>query len=233
MEDDMQAQDVMTKDLITVAPDTSVSEIAGLLVQHRISAVPVVTGEDQLVGIISQTDLGHRNETGTEKKRKWWLEIFADADAQARDYVKTHGLKAHDVMTRVVVSVPHDASLAKVADVLDAHRVRQVLVMRDGKMVGIISRADLVRALADTAATPASPRVANGQLQKAIWEQIKAQPWLQSAYLNVAVRDGMVELYGAVDSTDQRRALLVLVNRVAGVQKIEDNLTLMPRVVAA
>ena len=137
----MQAQDVMTKDLITVAPDTSVSEIASLLVQHRLSAVPVVTGEGQLVGIISQTDLGHRSETGTERKRKWWLEIFADPDARARDYVKTHGLKAHDVMTRVVVSVPHDASLANVADVLDAHRVRQVLVMRDGKMAGIISRA--------------------------------------------------------------------------------------------
>ena len=136
-------------------------------------------------------------------------------------------------MTRVVVSVPHDASLAKVADVLDAHRVRQVLVMRDGKMVGIISRADLVRALADTASTATSPRTANGQLQKLIWEQIRAQPWLQSAYLNVAVKDGVVDLYGAVDSTDQRRALLVLVNRVAGVQKVEDNLTLMPRVVAA
>ena len=229
----MQAQDVMTKDIITVGPDSSVSEIAGLLMQHRISAVPVVTGEGQLAGIISQTDLGHRSETGTEKKRKWWLEIFADADARAREYVKSHGLRAHDVMTRLVISVPPDASLAEVADVLDAHRVRQVLVMREGKMIGIISRADLVRALANTATTAASPRTANGQLQKAIWEQIRAQPWLHSAYLNLAVRDGVVELYGAVDSTDQRRALLVLVNRVTGVHKVEDNLTLMPRVAAA
>ena len=229
----MQAQDVMTKNLITVTPDKSVSEIAGLLVQNRINAVPVVTGGGELIGIVSQTDLGHRSETGTEKKRKWWLEIFADANGQARDYVKTHGLRAQDVMTRVVVSVPHDASLAEVADVLDAHRVRQVLIMREGRMVGIISRADLVRELANTGMTAATPRAANGELQKAIWDQIKAQPWLRSAYLNLAVKDSVVELYGAVDSADQRRALLVLVNNVSGVQKVEDNLTIMPRVVAA
>ncbi len=229
----MQAQDIMTKELITVAPDTPISEIAKLLVQHRIGAVPVLAADGRLLGLVSQTDLGHRSETGTGKRRKWWLDMFADPDAQAREYVKTHGLKAEDVMTSVIFSVPYDASLAEVADALDVHRVRQLPVMRDGKLVGIISRADLVRALAEMAVASTAPRSGNGQLQKLIWEQIRQQPWLQSVYLNLSVKEGVVELYGAVQSQDQRRALLLLVNRVPGVRRVEDALTVMPRVIAA
>jgi osmotically-inducible protein OsmY len=100
-------------------------------------------------------------------------------------------------------------------------------------LVGIISRADLVRALAEMAVASTAPRSGNGQLQKLIWEQIRQQPWLQSVYLNLSVKEGVVELYGAVQSQDQRRALLVLVNRVPGVRRVEDALTVMPRVIAA
>ena len=121
----MEAHKVMSPDVITVGPHTTVGEIAAILVRHRISAVPVVSGTQQLLGIVSQTDLAHRSETGTEKRRKWWLEVFADPDTKAREYIKSHGLKAQDVMTRLVVSVSEGASLAEVADVLDAHRIRQ------------------------------------------------------------------------------------------------------------
>jgi CBS domain-containing protein len=233
MEVHMQVHEIMTKELVTATPDTPVTEIAKLLVQHRIGAIPVLAGDGRLVGLVSQTDLAHRSETGTEKRRKWWLEMFADADVRAREYVKSHGLKAADVMTRGINSVSHDASLAEVADVLDTHRVRQVPVMRDGKMIGIISRGDLVRALAELTATAPVQRPANGQLQRLIWEHIRAESWLQSAFLNLAVKDGVVELYGAVDSPDQRRALIVLVSRVPGVQNVEDKLTIMPKVMAA
>ena len=229
----MQAQDVMTSEVITVTPEMSVAEVAALLVQHRIGAVPVVTKSGQLVGIISQTDLGHRSETGTEKRRKWWPDMFTDANARAREYVKSHGLKVSDVMTRGINSVSHDASLAEVADVLDAHRVRQVPVMRNGKMVGMISRADLVRAFTRLSATAPTQRAASGELQKAIWAEIKAHNWLQSSFINLAVKDGVVELFGAVESPDQKRALVVLVSRVEGVQKVEDNLSLLPKIIAA
>jgi CBS domain-containing protein len=229
----MNAQDAMTRDVVTVRPQTTVGEIAGLLVRHRISAVPVVADDGRVVGIVSQTDLGHRSETGTEKRRKWWLDLFADADSKAREYIKSHGLKAHDVMTRVIVSVSKNASLAEVADVLDSHRIRQVPVMDDGKLAGMISRADLVRKLAEIRIAAPAARPDNGALQKAIWEQIKAQPWLESAYVNLAVKDGVVELYGVVDSDDQRRALRILVEGVSGVQKVEDNVGLFPKTVAA
>jgi CBS domain-containing protein len=223
----------MTKDIVTVAPDATVGDIAALLATRRISAVPVVSGERQLIGIVSQTDLAHRSETGTEKRRKWWLEMFAEPDAKAREYVKSHGQKAQDVMTRHVVSVLETASLAEVADVLDTHRIRQVPVMSGGCLAGMISRADLVRVLAEVSITKPAPRPDNGALQKAIWDQIKGQPWLQSAFVNLAVNDGVVELWGAVDSNEQRRALKVLVEGVPGVKKVEDNVTLLPKVVAA
>jgi len=229
----MNAQDAMTRDVITVGPEAIVGEIAALLVRHRISAVPVVSDDNRVIGIVSQTDLGHRSETGTEKRRKWWLDVFADADTKAREYIKSHGLKAQDVMTRFIVSVSKTANLSEVAEVLDTHLIRQVPVMDDGKLVGIISRTDLVRKLAEVRIAAPATRPDNGALQKAIWEQIKAQPWLKSAYINLAVKDGVVELYGAVDSSEQSRALRILVEGVDGVQKVEDNVSLFPKVVAA
>jgi CBS domain-containing protein len=223
----MEAREVMTRDVVTVGPDTTVGEIAAILVRHRISAVPVVS-DAQLLGIVSQTDLAHRSETGTEKRRRWWLELFADPDAKAREYVRSHELRAQDVMTRFVVSVLESASLAEVADVLDAHRIRQVPVMSGGRLVGIISRADLVRKLAEAKVGPPAPRPDNGALQKAIWAQIKAEPWLKSAFVNLAVKDGVVELRGAVDSNEQHRALKVLVEGVPGVRAVDDHVSLFP-----
>jgi CBS domain-containing protein len=229
----MQARDVMTKDVVTVGPETTVSDIAALLVTHRIGAVPVVSADRRLIGIVSQTDLIHRSETGTEKRRKWWLEAFADPDVKAREYAKSHGHKAQDVMTRVVVSVSESATLAEVADALDTHRIRQVPVTSNGRLAGMISRADLVRALAEVSITAPAARPDSGALQKAIWDQIKAQSWLKTSYVNLAVKDGVVDLWGAVESNDQRRALRVLIEGVPGVTKVEDNVTLMPKVVVA
>ena len=227
----MQAQEVMTRDVIAVGPDTTVGEIAAILVRHRISAVPVLAGDRQLIGIVSQTDLAHRSETGTEKRRKWWLEVFDDPDVKAREYVKSHGFRAQDVMTRFVISVPQNASLAEVADALDTHGIRQVPVLAGGKVVGMISRADIVRKLAEARLTTAAARPDNGALQKAIWDRIKAQPWLKSAFVNLAVKDGVVHLWGAVDSDEQRRALRVLVEGVSGVRKVEDHVSLLPKAV--
>jgi CBS domain-containing protein len=228
----MQARDVMIKDVVTVGAETTVSEIAALLVRNHISAVPVVAN-GRLIGIVSQTDLAHRSETGTEKRRKWWLELFSEPDAKAREYVKSHGRKAGDIMSRHVISVAQDATLAEVADVLDRHRIRQVPVMAEGRLMGMIARADLVRALAQVTIGAPAARPDNGALQQAIWDQIKAQDWLTSAFVNLAVKDGVVELWGAVDSDEQRRALKVLVEGVAGVETVKDNVTLMPKVVAA
>ena len=229
----MKALEAMTKDVITVGPSTAVRDIATLLVRHRISAVPVVSEDGRVIGIVSQTDLGHRSETETEKRRKWWLELFADANTKARDYIKSHGIVAQDVMTRFIVSVSKDAHLSEVAEILDTHRIRQVPVMQDGRLVGMISRADLVRKLAEVTITAPAVRPANGPLQKAIWERVRAERWLDAALVNIVVRDGVVELWGAVATDEQRRALRILVEGVNGVQRVEDNVGLLPKVMSA
>jgi CBS domain-containing protein len=226
----MKAYEAMTKNVIAVGANTPVREIAALLVRHRISAVPVVSEGGRVIGIVSQTDLGHRSETDTEKRRKWWLEVFADSDSKARDYIKSHGNVANDVMTRLVVSVSKDAQLSEVAEILDTHRIRQVPVMEDGSFVGMISRADLVRKLAEATITPSASRPENGVLQKAIWHRIKAEGWVHSALVNIVVNDGVVELWGAVASDDQRRALHLLVEGVNGVRRVEDHVGLLPKV---
>jgi CBS domain-containing protein len=228
----MQAREIMTRDVVTVGPNTTVGEIAAILVRNRISAVPVVSGT-QLLGIVSQTDLAHRSETGTEKQRKWWLEVFADPDTKAREYVKSHGMRAGDVMARFVVTVPEDAALAEVADILDSHHIRQVPVTSDGRLVGMISRADLVRKLAEVTVAAPAKRSDSGALQKAVWNEIRSQPWLKTAFINLTVKDGAVELWGAVDSEEQHRALRVLVEGVAGVERVEDHVGLMPKVIGA
>jgi CBS domain-containing protein len=227
----MKAHEAMTKDVITVGPKTTVREIAELLVKHRISAVPVVSSDGRLLGIVSQTDLAHRSETGTEKRRKWWLELFADSNVKARDFIKTHGMVAQDVMTRLVVSVSKDAQLSEVAEILDTHRIRQVPVIEGGKLVGMISRADLVRKLAEATITPSATRPDNGALQQAIWARIKKEPWLSTALVNLAVRDGVVEMWGAVTTDEQRQALRVLVEGVSGVQTVENKVSVLPTVV--
>lgn len=229
----MIAQEAMSKDVVTVGPGTRVSEIAALLVEHRISAVPVVSKDGRIVGIVSQTDLGHRSETETEKKRKWWLDIFSDADALAREYTKSHGLRAEDVMTRHIISVNSSSSLSEVADTLDRHRIRQVPVLDGGRLVGMISRTDLVRKLAEAVVAAPSERPPNGLLQKAIWDRIKAESWLSTSLVNLTVKDGNVELYGAVASDAQRQALRALVESVPGVLRVENNVGLLPRMTAA
>ncbi len=222
----MQAQDIMTRDVATVVPNMTVHDIAALLVEKRIGCVPVVSDNNDVVGIVTESDLLHREEIHTERKRKWWLELFLGAETQARDFVKTHGLRAEHVMSRVVTAVPPDANLADVAEILHTHSIRRVPVTKDGKLVGIISRADIVRALAQAKAPIPISTVDNGTLQKAIQDEIKKQPWIDATYTNLMVRDGVVELMGFVESPDQQSALRVLVEGVPGVKEVVGNIKL-------
>ena len=156
----MRAIDVMTPNVITVDPDTLVQDLAKLLSERNISGAPVVDKTGGIVGIVSEGDLLHRSELGTErhtqKRRAWWLEHFASE--LARDYVKSHGRTVKDIMTRDVATVSEDTELADIATLLETKRIKRVPVLRDGKIVGIVSRANLVRALAAaTTERPAAP----------------------------------------------------------------------------
>ncbi len=221
----MKAQEIMTRKVATARPETSVREIAGLMMEKNISGVPVVNDDGAIVGIVSEGDLLHRAEVGTERKHKWWFQFFADSDAAAREYTKAHGLSARDVMSRYVISVRDDADLRDVADILDSHRIKRVPVLHDGRLVGIISRRDLVRALTQVQASSAPVKLDNAALHKTLRDRFKSQSWLNDAYINVAVNDGVVELWGFVVSADQHLALRTLVEETPGVRRVEDRLT--------
>jgi CBS domain-containing protein len=221
----MKARDIMTRDVITVRPNTSVRDIASLMVEKHISGVPVLTDDDTMVGIISQSDLLHRAEVGTERKHKWWFRTFADSSALARDYAKAHGLTAHDVMCRYVVSVRDDAELGDVADILDKHRIKRVPVMQQGRLVGLITRGDLVRALSQVQATRQAKKIDNASLHRLLHERMRNQSWIDKSYINVSVNDGVVELWGFVDTADQHSALRALIEETEGVSRLEDKVT--------
>ena len=229
----MRAHQIMTTKVHTVRPDTSVGDIARLMTAERISGVPVVGEDGRVIGIVSETDLMHRAETGTERKRKWWIALFLDKDMRARDYVKSHGLEAGDIMSRYVISVADNAKLSEVADILDTNNLKRAPVLKAGKLVGIITRGDLVRALANADANRTTPAGDSATMQKTLLERIVKQTWVNPTYLNVLVGDQSVELWGFIGSEDQRKALLILVREVAGERRVDDHLAVGPRNISA
>ena len=146
----MRAIDIMTSEVITVGEEASVQRVAQLLAERGISAVPVVDGENRVIGMVSEGDLLHRTETGTERRRSWWLDMMSSTNKLAGDYIKSHSGKVKDVMTRDVIGVVDTTPVADIAVLLETNRVKRVPVVRDGKLVGVVSRANLVRALAMT-----------------------------------------------------------------------------------
>ncbi len=226
----MKVQDIMTKDVVSVRPQTPVREIAILLAEKRISGVPVLTDDGAMVGIVTESDLLHRAELGTEKKRKWWLRVLSDSNQLARDFTQSHGQYARDVMARYVVTTRADADLAEVAEVMDSHRIKRLPVISDGKLVGVVTRGDLVKALARADVKRSSRKLDNSAVHSALHKRMQHQPWLNASLLSVSVQDGKVELAGFVESSEQAKALRVLAEETEGVTSVEDRLTVgLPR----
>ncbi len=220
----MKAKDVMTSPVITVGPATPVNEIAALLYERRISALPVVEG-GRMVGIVSEADLLHRHELGTDciaQSGSWWLRLFS-ADRSVEDYIKSHARQARDIMTREVVSVAPDTGIAEVASILERHGVRRVPVLQDGRLLGIVSRANLVQALAGTAqgavrAMPPGDRAIRARLLA----ELQKQSWWRRGTSTVEVSDGQVTYRGTVESADERDAARIAAENIPGVRAVED-----------
>jgi CBS domain-containing protein len=227
----MKASDVMTTGVLTVAHEVAVTDIAKLLLDRRITAVPVVEVDGRIVGIVSEADLVRRPETGTERRRSWWLRLAMGDAVLAEDYVKSHGLTARDVMTRPVVTVPADASLDAAVALMEKHRVKRLPVVDGGRPVGIISRADVLRAVAARMEdhTNAGDRAIRAQ----VLEELRGQSWPTIPDRNVVVSDGVVSFWGDVASEEERRALCVAAGGVPGVRAVEDHMTVRPTIVPA
>ena len=229
----MKASDVMSRNVATVSPETTVKEIAEMLLGRHISAVPVVDGAGVVVGIVSEGDLVRRQETGTEKHPSWWLRLLTSPEDQARDYVKSHGRSASDVMTTDVITVDPGTELDKIASLIERNRIKRVPVCEGGTLVGIVSRADLVRGLAAHPSTLPAPSSDDAALRDAVVAALRDETGVRTEFINVIVTGGIVHLWGGVNSDDEKKAARIAAEGVAGDGKVVDHIGVLSSTVRA
>jgi CBS domain-containing protein len=217
----------MTQNVVTVRADTTVVDTARTMMERRISAVPVVDSDGRLTGIISEGDLMRRVESGTERHPSWWLALFETPEVHALRYVKSHGRLAGEVMTHQVVTVDEDTSLQTIAELLERHRIKRVPVVRDGRMVGIVSRANLLHGLA-TAKIAERLVDDDHAIRSSIMDALNQEISVQDDFINVTVSAGVVHLWGVVQTEAKRVAIRVVAENTLGVQAIDDHIGILP-----
>jgi CBS domain-containing protein len=220
----MNAGDIMTPKVVSVAPDASILEAMQLMLANRISGLPVITENGKLVGIVTEGDFLRRAETGTQHRRSRWLELFMGAGKLAQEYVQTHGRKVSDVMTPDPVTASEDTPLDVVVGLLEERRIKRLPVVRSGVVVGIVSRANLLHALASLARERPNEDQSDAAIRAQIYAELNRQRWIPKDFINVVVRNGAVEVWGAILDERERQAVQVAVENVPGVKHISDHL---------
>lgn len=216
--------DVMTRHVISVSPNMLVREVAETLVHNCISAAPVLDRHGRLVGIVSESDLLRRGEIATESPRRWWSDIVGDASAAAFRYVKSYGREARHVMTPRPMTVIEETSLGELVSLFEKRGVKRFPVVRGDQLVGIVSRADLVRALAESPERNESDDAPNDrQIEKDVITRISSLSSLRGAVL-VTAQDGVVVLRGLISSDLEREAAHVAARNTPGVREVQDDL---------
>jgi len=224
----MLAREIMTKDVCTVSPEAGVEQVAKLLVERKISAVVVAGDDRRILGLISEGDVMRRCETGTDRRRSRWRQLLAENDALARDYRRSHAVKAHSIMSRKVVCVDEDTPLGRIADIFESRHIKRVPVTRQGRLVGIVSRSDLVKAFVAKAAPAAEAEggASDDRLRSELDKRIASEPWADSLYLQTLVRDGVVDFFGFARSEEHKRALVALAESIPGVKQVRCDLSI-------
>jgi len=224
----MNAADVMTLDPVSVTPQTTLVEAARLMLQHRISGLPVTDAKGAVAGVLTEGDLLRRAETGTERHRTGWLAFLMGPGRLAGEYVDAHAHKVDEVMTRDAVTVGASTDLAEIVQLMEKRRIKRVPVVANGKLVGIVSRADLVRALVHKltrqVVSQARDAVSDESIQRRMLEIIDKEPWGPRFSIDVTVKGGVVDLDGAITDERERTALIVAAEGIAGVKAVNDHL---------
>jgi len=214
----------MTGRVVSVGAEASVLEAIRSMLQHKISGLPVVDGEGLIVGIVTEGDFLRRAETGTQRKRTRWLEFLMGSGRLAAEYVRTHGRKVSEVMTPNPVTIDECTPLAEVVRILEERRIKRVPVVRGRRVVGIISRANLLHALASVAHEMAAGAQSDAAIRDEILTELAKQLWAPKHFVNPVVRNGVVELWGSIFDERERQAVRVAVENVAGVKTVKDHL---------
>src|SRR5690242_17365333 len=220
----MKTCEIMTSPVITVMPATSIAEAARLMLQHRISGLPVVDGKGVVIGIITEGDLLRRAETGSAPHHHMWLELLLGPGRLADEYTHAHARKVGEAMTSDIVSVAPSTDVADLVQLMNKRRIKRVPVIDNGRLVGIVSRANLVRALVKVLVKKPARTVSDDQVWKSILDAIAAEPWGPRFATDVKVKDGIVDIYGTITDERERAALRVLAENVPGVKGVRDHL---------
>ena len=222
----MIASDVMTRKVLSVTPDETVENAAKLMLQYGISGLFVVDAKGVLAGVVTEGDLLRRDEIGTERHRPWWLRVLVSPGRQALDFTHANGRRVSDVMTPEVIAVAPDSPLEDVVTTMEKQRIKRVAVIEEGRMVGVVARSDLLRALLSHAR---DGKVENGPtndraIRAAILTGLEAASWAPMTALNVTVANGVVDVWGTITNPDERRAICVVAENAAGVNEVHDHL---------
>lgn len=218
----MRARDVMTRNVISVAANETVVNAARIMLQNRISGLPVVDADGDLVGIVTEGDFLRRGELGTERRRPKWLEFLPGPGPMAEEYVHASGRKVEDVMTSEPATVAEDDALGTVVQLMKCRRIKRLPVLRDGRIVGIVSRANLMHALVSLAHDTAAPVGGDSAIRDGILAAVAKQPW--APRVNVVVKNGIAELWGTITDERERQGCIVTAENVAGVREVHDHL---------
>ncbi|NEU96148.1 CBS domain-containing protein [Bradyrhizobium uaiense] len=219
----MYAHQIMARKVLSTTPDSTILDAANIMLQHRVSGLPVVDHDGTLVGIITEGDFLHRSELGTGRKRNWLMTFILGPGKWAEDYVLEHGRKVSEIMTRAPFTVAEDAPLTTVVELMEKNNVKRLPVVRGGKLVGIITRSNLLRTVARLARDIPAPTENDDQIRRRILDEIEGNAWCPLG-LSVIVRGGIVHLSGLITESRFRKAAIVAAENVPGVIEVHDHL---------
>jgi len=220
----MQADEIMTRNVLTVPPDATIEATARLMLDNRISGLPVVGADGKVVGIVTEGDFLRRAELGTERRRSRWLEFLLGPGMIAEEYAHSHGRKVAEAMTREVASVPENTPVEDIVRLMERRRIKRVPVLRDGILVGIVTRANLLRAFASLAGQVPAAAAGDVAIRERLLAEIDRQTWAPRSSIDIVVRNGIVHFWGVILHGAQRQALRVVAENIPGVKGVEDNM---------
>ena len=220
----MNAKHIMTWPVFSIGPDATVLQAVQLMLRHKISGLPVVNADGKLVGIVTEGDFLRRAETATERHRPRWLQFLVGPGRLADEYVHTHTRKIADVMTTEPITVNEDTPIEEVVHLMEKHRIKRLPVVRNQQLVGIVSRANLLHALASLAPSASAPAATDESIRKNLLMELDHQKWAPVGFLNVIVRNGVVDLWGTITDERERQALIVAAQNAPGVKDVQDHL---------
>jgi CBS domain-containing protein len=219
----MRAHQIMTKPVITVAPETTIVDAANIMLRKHVSGLPVVDAAGKLVGVVSEGDFVRRSEIGTQRSRGRWLRFILGPGKSASDFVHEHGRRVGEVMTANPLTINEDAALAEIVEMMERNNVKRLPVMRGDELVGIVSRANLLQAVASLARQVPDPTADDDHIRARIIEAMEKNDWCPFG-LGVIVRDGIVHLSGVITEERSRQAAIVAAENVEGVKQVHDHL---------